>query len=182
MNLRRFSLKPFRKEDRPDIGISGTIRRRADALHLGCTVFGDLSKVVLPAPEKTRERRDRLWEETCLELFLAEKDSPRYWEFNLSPAGPWNVYRFTSYRKGMEEEPARTSLPFRVRTDAGNSLRLALDLEFGTILPPGKAIEVAVCAVLRTATGGISHWALAHPGPRPDFHNREGFTLAFPAG
>jgi hypothetical protein len=119
---------------------------------------------------------DRLWEETCLELFLGAKGSGRYWEFNLSPAGHWNVYRFTSYREGMQEEPALSSLPFGVRIEPG-ILRLSLDLDLRKILPAGEAVEAGVCAVIRTATGGTSHWALAHPGPRPDFHRRDGFAL-----
>ena len=55
-------------------------------------------------------RRDRLWEETCLELFLGEEGSERYWEFNLSPAGHWNVYRFEFYvsDKGSLSEPFST--------------------------------------------------------------------------
>ena len=65
-------------------------------------------------PADMPARRDRLWEETCFEFFLAVKNSPRYWEFNLSPAGHWNVYRFADYRQGMQEEPAFASLPFSV--------------------------------------------------------------------
>ena len=52
---------------------------------------GNLSKVEIPAAAETPRRRDRLWEETCLELFLGTADSGEYWEFNLSPAGHWNV-------------------------------------------------------------------------------------------
>jgi hypothetical protein len=55
-----------------------------------------------------------------------------------------------------------------------------MDLDLGKILPAGETVEVGVCAVIRTETGGTSHWALAHPGPRPDFHRREGFALTLP--
>jgi len=50
----------------------------------------------------------------------------------------------------------------------------------GKIIPTGKTIEVAVGDVIRTVTGKTSHWALVHPGPRPDFHRRDGFTLSIP--
>jgi hypothetical protein len=55
-----------------------------------------------------------------------------------------------------------------------------MELDLGKILPAGGAVEAGVCAVIRTTAGGTSHWALAHPGPRPDFHRREGFALILP--
>lgn len=181
VELRSFTLKPFPgEENRTDIKIPGTIGRRGNTLSLGFAILGDLSELDIPSPEDSPGRRDRLWEETCLELFLAEKKSVRYWEFNLSPGGNWNAYRFTSYRKGMREEQAFGSLPFRVLTEPG-VIRLSLDLGTGKIIPAGMTIEVAVCAVIRTVTGETSHWACVHPGPRPDFHRRDGFSLAFPA-
>jgi hypothetical protein len=180
MNLRSFSLTPFRGEgNAPDLKITGSIGRRADLLSLNCALLGNLSELALPAPEASPGRKDRLWEETCLEFFLAVKDSERYWEFNLSPAGHWNVYRFTSYREGMREEPAFASLPFGVRKGP-ESLALSLELAIGKILPAGHALEIAVGAVIKTVNGETSHWALAHPGPRPDFHRREGFRLDIP--
>jgi len=177
MNPRSFSLKPFRGEvNGHDIRFTGTIERRVNALSIGYALLGNLAELAIPAPGESPGRKSRLWEETCLELFLGENDSERYWEFNLSPAGHWNVYRFTSYREGMREEPAFRSLPFDLRKGP-EVLRLSLDLDIGKIIPPGKALEVAVSAVIKTVKGKTSHWALAHPGPRPDFHRREGFTI-----
>jgi hypothetical protein len=81
----------------------------------------------------------------------------------------------------MREEPAVATLPFRVRMDPG-AFRLSLSLDIGKIVPRATAVEAAVCAVLRTVKGKRSHWAPAHPGPRPDFHRRDGFALVLPAG
>jgi len=181
LNLQNVSLVPFRGgEGPPDLAITGSIGRSADTLSIGCAVSGNLSALAVPPAAESPERKDRLWEETCLELFLGAKGSGGYWEFNLSPAGHWNVYRFASYRKEMREEPAIASLPFRVRAEP-DALRISLDLELGKILPAGEVVEVGVCAVIRTTTGGTSHWALIHPGPRPDFHRRDGFSLTLPA-
>ena len=180
MNPRDFSLIPFPgEEDRPDLTITGTVGRCADTLSVACTLHGNLSEIAIPAREESPGRKDRLWEETCLELFVGIGDSGRYWEFNVSPAGHWNVYRFTSYRKGMREEPAIASLPSGVRAQPG-ALRISLDLDLGKILPSGEPVEVGVCAVIRTIEGKTSHWALAHPGPRPDFHRRDGFLMNIP--
>jgi hypothetical protein len=179
MNPRSFSLKPFRGEGNgQDIRITGTIERRANALGISYALLGNLSELAIPAPGKSPGRKNRLWEETCFEFFLGVNDSERYWELNLSPAGHWNVFRFTSYREGMREELAFTSLPFDLRKGP-EILSLSLDLDIGKILPAGKALEAGVSAIIKTIKGMTSHWALAHPSPRPDFHRREGFTLSF---
>jgi hypothetical protein len=177
VNPRSFSLKPFRGEvNGHDIRITGAIERRVNALSIGYALLGNLAELAIPAPVESPGRKSRLWEETCLELFLGVNGSGRYWEFNLSPAGHWNVYSFTSYREGMREEPAFRSLPFELRKGR-EALRISLDLDIGKILPGAKALEAGVSAVIKTKKGMTSHWALAHPGPRPDFHRREGFTI-----
>lgn len=181
MQLQSFILKPFPKEeDAPGLRITGTVGRQLNTLSVTCALEGDLSGISIPDPERPYERRDRLWDRTCLELFLGAKGSERYWEFNLSPAGHWNVYSFASYRKGMREETVFTTLPFHVRAEA-EAFRLKLDLPLGKILPGGQAIEAALGVVVRTREGTASHWALAHPGLRPDFHRRDGFRMILPA-
>jgi hypothetical protein len=175
-----FSLEPFPGEEGlPELRIAGTIGRQAEILSIGYALEGDLSRLALPAPALKPERKDRLWEETCLELFLAAPGSEIYWEFNLSPSGHWNAYRFASYRKGMREEEAFSSLPFLVRLEPG-VLRLSLALDLGGTVPAGRDVEAGICAVVRTTAGKASHWALRHPGPRPDFHRRDGFALTIP--
>jgi len=180
MRPRRFLLKPFPGEGNPaGVTIGGSIARRADTLSVRCEVRGDLSKLSIPAAAEEPRRQDRLWEETCLELFLGTADSGGYWEFNFSPSGHWNVYRFTSYRKGMMEEPAFASLPFDVRREP-EALILTAEFDVGKILPAGKDLAATVAVVIKTSDGGKSHWAPVHPAPRPDFHRRDGFALTLP--
>jgi hypothetical protein len=181
MQPRRFLLKPFPGEGNPAaLTIGGSIGRRAETFSVRCEVRGNLSKVSIPAAADAPRRQDRLWEETCLELFLGTEDSGEYWEFNFSPSGNWNVYRFTRYREGMREEPAIASLPFDVRIGQ-DALELSVELDVGTILPAGETIEAGVAAVIKTTDGGKSHWAPVHPASRPDFHRRDGFALTLPA-
>jgi hypothetical protein len=156
--------------------IGGSIARGADTLSVCYEVRGNLSKVSIPAAAEAPRRKNRLWEETCLELFLGSADSGEYREFNFSPSGHWNVYRFTGYREGMREEAAVTSLPFDVRRDSG-TLVLTAEFNVGKIVPAGKDLATTVAAVIGTIDEGKSHWALAHPASRPDFHRREGFVL-----
>src|SRR5512143_1679186 len=142
MNILKFSLIPFRdKGPVPRIEIAGSIGRRLSLVSIGYTLRGDLLDLAIPAPVDVTERKDRLWEDTCLESFLGVRGSKDYWEFNLSPAGHWNVYRFASCREGMREEPAIASLPFEVWSEPGG-LRLALELDIGTIIPAGRTVDV----------------------------------------
>ena len=120
MNGRSFSLQPFSPIGPPlNFKITGHIARRPRQLAIRYDLRGDLAELMIPAPADMPARRHGLWEETCFEFFLGVKDSPRYWEFNLSPAGHWNVYRFAGYRQGMAEETALTSLPLSVRRRLG---------------------------------------------------------------
>ena len=48
-------------------------------------------------------------------------------------------------------------------------------------LPPSRALQIGLCAVVESMDGHISHWALHHPRPTPDFHDPAGWTLRLPA-
>ena len=182
MNSRSFSLKPFQSAGLlPGLEITGSIERYSDRLSMSYALSGPMDEVVLPAPADKRVRKNRLWEETCFEFFLGVKSFEHYWEFNLSPAGHWNVYRFMSYRQGMQEEPAFTSLPFGVRIQP-ETLRLILELDPDRIIPPGRVLQVGISAVIKTIHGDITYWALTHPGPQPDFHRRDSFIVELRGG
>jgi hypothetical protein len=174
---KRFSLEPFPGEPVPaGLSIAGAVGRTGETLAIRYALSGDLSGLDVAPPAGVAERRDRLWEATCLELFVAEADADGYLEINLSPAGHWNVYRFDGCRRGMRAEAAFAALPFRVLRRPG-ALALTLALDLSTAFPPGRPWSVAVAAVVRSASGAASHWALAHPGDRPDFHRRDAFLL-----
>jgi hypothetical protein len=70
-------------------------------------------------------------------------------------------------------------LPLDLRRDP-EALLLTAEIGIGKIIPAGKDLAAAVAAVITTIDGGKSHWALVHPGPRPDFHRRDGFALILP--
>ncbi len=108
--------------------------------------------------------------------FLAIQKDVGYWEFNLSPAGPWNVFRLADYRQGLQEEPAFQTLPFTVHRQP-EMLTVTLNVDLAAIIPPDRPLEVAISTVLQHQDGRLSYWALTHPGPEPDFHSREGFVI-----
>jgi hypothetical protein len=177
MSNRNFFLQPFAPLAPPlNFELTGHIARRSRQLVICYDLRGDLAELVIPAPADVPGRRQGLWEETCCEFFLGIKDAPRYWEFNLSPAGHWNVYRFTGYRQGMAEETALTSLPVSVRRRS-DSLQVALELDVGRIVSADQPLMAGIAAVIKLAGHGLTYWALTHPGPAADFHRRDSFVV-----
>jgi hypothetical protein len=171
-----FSLIPF-----PGIGplpfnISGTAVRQDHIMSLTYHLLGPIRDIEVPPPKDSPSRRIGLWENTCFEFFIGPKDSPRYWEVNLSPSGDWNVFRFKTYRQGLFEEMAFSSLPFMVRVQP-DLLRLVLEFDLSKIFTADEALRMAVSVVLKTGTGEITMWALTHPGPEADFHHKDGFII-----
>lgn len=177
MSEERFSLQPFERSEPPlPWTISGSVSKQSGILAVSYTVLGDLREMDIPAGEDRSIRRDRLWEETCFELFLARRGDSPYWEVNLSPAGHWNVYRFDSYRTGMREESAVASLPFGVWRGP-HTLRLAVELHLDGIGAEANTLEIGLSAVVRSRSGRLDFYALTHGGARADFHRRDGFLI-----
>ncbi len=176
----RFTLIPFSGLDPPSqTHVFGSVIRRGTTLILRFRLEGAL-EIEFPPREPQPERRDGLWRATCFEVFVARPDEPGYWECNLSPAGHWNVYRFTDYRQGMAEEEGFADLPFEVTLKAG-ALTLAVGIDLAAIGLEEGAVALGLAAVLLSKTGAVTHHALSHPHPpqagkgQPDFHHRGGF-------
>jgi hypothetical protein len=152
-------------------------RRLQDgAIGFTFAVAGDVTRLRIPPPSRPR-RTDRLWEHTCFEAFIAAKGRPEYRELNFAPSGEWAAYAFRRYREGA---PLATELApdIVVRKDAA---RLQLDAVVRLAdLVPGKdrwPLRLALSAVLEDDSGVLTYWALKHPPGKPDFHQRDGFTL-----
>ena len=179
MNGRHFSLKPFTSTGLSrELSVTGHINLTSGMLAVSYTLKGPLTKLVIPGPADMPTRRENLWEATCLEFFLALQNSIRYWEFNLSPAGHWNIYRFNSYRKVMHAEPAFESLPFSVQRHP-DALHISLEFDLTRIIPPSeRTVEAAISAVIRPISGEATYWALTHPAAQADFHRRDSFMIA----
>ena len=177
----------------------GLAMRTASGLRLGYrltwTPAAFTPKLQPPAATSSDpQRMDGLWQHTCFEAFLGISGSNAYWEFNLSPSLDWNVYRFTSYRKGQQADPTYACMPLQVigprSAPAAGDCRLAapramLELELTCALPPdlddlvssSPSLDLGLSAVLEARDGALSYWALNHPGTEPDFHDRRGLSL-----
>jgi hypothetical protein len=178
MNEQIFSLQPFPStETLPNLKIAGRIARYNHQFAISYQLLGDLKEVAIAPASSTPMRKHELWKDTCFEFFIGIEDSQRYWEFNLSPAGHWNVYRFDGYRQGMQQETALTILPFNVEQQLDN-LAIALDMDLDKIISADQAIAVAITTVIKHADGEVTYWALTHRGLEANFHLRESFVMS----
>ncbi len=178
MNDRSFTLKPFPASGTvPDLKIKGNITRLSNTLTVQYNLTGRMfADLVIPELSDRPLRKNNLWEETCLELFLSPDNSDHYWEFNLLPAGHWNIYHFRSYREGMQEEQAFTSLPFIVSRQE-DTFQLSLEIGLDKIVPSDQRLDVGVSAVIKSGYGELTYWALVHTGTEADFHRRDSFIV-----
>ena len=159
---------------RIDVEISWTPE---GALRLRYFVDCDVSRVALPPPAAPRPV-DGLWRHTCFEAFIAGETSTAYCEFNFSPSTEWAVYGFTSYREGMAQLEHALAPQVAVSiTDDRIALEAIVQRETLLGLPGAATLRLGLAAVIERADGGVSHWALAHPSERPDFHDSTAFVL-----
>ena len=161
------------------------ISARVDAGRNGALAFAfllDADLARLRVPEAVPPRRaDRLWEHTCFEAFVAVRGQAVYHEFNFSPSGEWAAYAFRGYRDGaVLDRDLGTAIAVRRRADA-LELEAFVDAECLPRATPGARLQIALTAVVEDEAGAFSHWAISHPGSRPDFHHRDGFMLEIDA-
>jgi hypothetical protein len=122
------------------------------------------------------ERADNLWKTTCFELFAGFSKSS-YREFNFSPSTRWASYDFSDYREGGGNAAVPTP-PMIAVSHEGEDAICTVSLPHALI---DGATAIGLTAVIAETGGHPSYWALAHDGPRPDFHKRSCFTLAIGA-
>lgn len=175
--MTNFQLYPFSTNERlPAIKISGKIDRHDGLLSIEYQLVGDLTQVQITAPAELPTRQFHLWEATCFEFFLGIPGDRNYWEFNLSPTGDWNIFHLDDYRQGLRDEPAFTSLPFKIEQQP-NSFSLSLEFDLTKIISEAQELEVSVTTVIKSLSGEMSYWALTHNGTEADFHRRDGFII-----
>ena len=175
--MQTFQLIPFPSNVLPNIHINGQVERVENELSIRYVVQGEIENLHLPTASASPARKHDLWKATCFEYFLAIQDQPRYWEFNLSPSGDWNVYAMDAYRRiGFREEASMHQLPFEFKQkDHGLSLTLSVDLT--PILHPEQKIQLGITAIIQTKEGNETYWALVHPSQQADFHLRKSFVI-----
>lgn len=170
-------LTPWPDPALPEIkSLTVRVRLDRDTLRLRYRLQGDLDGLRLPPPDAHPAARDGLWQHTCFEAFLGDASGPGYLEFNFSPSGHWAEYAFSEPRVRTGHVPtALAAAPGRGRerdvfTLEAGLRRAALDR------PVTGHTLLGFATVLENRAGRLSYWALSHPGRKPDFHDRRGWS------
>ena len=143
------------------------------SLKLSFALQGELTDLRIPETRLSR-RGHKLWQHTCFEVFIMSEEGPGYREFNFSPSSEWAAFTFRDYRDGGVLE---VELPPGIEVRRSGH-RLELDAEIPRdYLPPGRALQLGLSAVVEDADGVLSYWALRHPPGKPDFHHTDAFAL-----
>lgn len=125
-----------------------------------------LRSLALPSVSSTVRKQD-LWKQNCFELFWKNPEGASYFEWNISPLGEWNLYEFSSYRKGMREvTAAQTPQVSSFLSQNGFELKVTLPQAF-----PSKAVHVRPAVILYPKGGEALFFSNAHASERPDFHD-----------
>jgi hypothetical protein len=150
---------------------------RARELHLRYLLDGDVAGLRVPPPAPPAIVSG-LWEHTCFEAFVGIAGEPGYRELNLSPSRAWALHEFRDYRDGglLADAALAPEIAVAASTRA---------LELTAIVPLARwppayhdaELQLGLAAVVETADGTRSYWALRHPADRPDFHHAEARTV-----
>ena len=120
-------------------------------------------------------RADELWKTTCFEAFLRTSGQRHYLEWNFAPSGAWAAYDFSDYRDGMADAEIGSPPYIRMEDNLGWwALGATIAVE------AGRSWELGLSAVIEEKDGTKSYWALAHAGPKPDFHHPDCFVARLP--
>jgi hypothetical protein len=172
-----FRLRPSTPSPKTDrLALGGVCGRKSDWLCLRYELVGNLTAIALPQRFEVPQRRDNLWQETCFEFFIGVEGDRSYWEFNLSPTGDWNCYRFSDYRQDMKPEMALDALPFSSE-QGSDRFYLELELNLACLGLAEKRLEIGITAVIEERSASTRYWAMTHTGKEADFHRRDSFTL-----
>ncbi len=159
------------------VTVAGTPGR----LTLRCELAGDLARLRIPPPAASPQATDGLWRHTCFEAFVGVPQTTAYREFNFAPSGHWAIYDFEAERVRAADAPLSAAPQIAFDREA-NTLTLTATLD-PALVPDSSSPQAALLglsAVIETADGQLSYWALAHPKPAPDFHARAGWSARLP--
>lgn len=178
------TLRPFKGNEVDAVeGIEYEVRRKDGCISVDYDLYGALEHLIIPSAAALEDMRcSDLWLHTCFELFLREVagDESSYLECNFSPAGTWNVYSFSSYRKEMK--PANlVRAPEITVVKTKKTVSLQVEIEVSGLISSSSAIDVGVSCVIESREGKLGYWALSHPGQTPDFHDPRSFEIRLSA-
>ncbi|MBN8553920.1 MAG: DOMON-like domain-containing protein [Deltaproteobacteria bacterium] len=174
-SVSEFKLVPFKENEL--FSILGIIDCSPQKIHVGFLVEGPLKDLIIPKMSIKPQKKDKLWEQTCFEIFLSEKSADKYFELNFSPSRDWAIYSFDDYRElGASGRLKTFNAPEIAMETSKHELKIEILLDNPTGLAK-KDLDIGITAVLQEKNLEKTFWALTHLSAEPDFHKRDTFVL-----
>ncbi len=142
-------------------------------------IKGDVTGLLLEKEKTTPQRQIGLWEKLCFELFIKNKNSPTYIEFNFGTQKDWNAFLFHKLRGPLEE----------LKTNLAPICSLSIQkksFSFSSKIPlnlfPNRFFQVnnmllGPSVILKDHQEKTFHYGTHHPHNKLDFHRYDCFTL-----
>ncbi len=172
------TLIPYEKTKAPSVTIETELISREDAFFVSYKLTGDIKSIDLGG-DPVHARKIKLWEKTCFELFIKNKND-QYMEFNFSPVFEWNAFFFNKKGDALKEFEKVSA----VKIDILHSMEV-----FKVIVEIKKKdfpddfftldMSAGLTTVLKERNGRLSYWALSHEDQRPNFHDFRSFRYKF---
>ena len=135
-------------------------------LLLGYRLSGPLRQLVISAEEASPRFTPELWQQSCFECFLRQEELKTYREWHFAPSGNWWTCLFDDYRKPARKQPPGLQ-PQHLKIQSRKNI-LKLTTAISCSQKPDLRIGPAL--ILEHVDGSRSHWAMQHPGGKPNFH------------
>jgi hypothetical protein len=178
-DLSSIELRPHQQQDSSKRKQSGpfvkvNLSQKNANLEITFSIQDPDNLVLWPDEVSSPMRKDNLWQQTCFELFIAnrEREKPEaYQEWNFSSNGNWQAYTFKNYRSpSPPQELMKTAQPEIVWKESKLIVRLKdifLSKDTDYLINPTAMIQ------LKDKT--LIAYANKHPEKGPDFHSQECF-------
>jgi len=179
MTSNAFNLIPFpgqNDNNRLQVEISGCLQLNKAHIDISFLLKGNIDALQIPAKALAPSRKDKLWENTCFEVFITKPVEPDYWEYNVSPSQDWAVFHFSEYRLSKMDELSIGNIEVTSYSAPPNQYTIQSKLPLPEALH-AKNLQVGISTVLQDREKTIYYYALAHLRQNPDFHDRNSFTL-----
>ncbi|MBN2891996.1 MAG: hypothetical protein JXL97_09025 [Bacteroidales bacterium] len=169
----KYKLIPFNKNDK-SLHFTANIEIINNfVVKIKYEMKGNIADVIIPEISNNPKRLDNLWEQTCFELFIGEKDKKNYYEVNLSPSKDWNVFTFEDYRIGKNEEKSVKQVNIIVEK-ANKIFKLSTSVDFSKLLKSNELV-LGISAMIFKKSNKKEYWAIKHSGSKPDFHLKQNY-------
>lgn len=139
----------------------------SDGMNLMYQINGNIELLQLPTHCSSPHRADNLWQHTCGEAFVAQKNTTIYREWNFSPSRQWQVYEFADYREARTLPAVSAPQIYSIVTPEQFTLTVQIP---STWYPHNTPLLLGLSMILQDVTGKISYWALQHSPGLADFH------------